>query len=216
MASKLQVTSGKSSGRELALEGKAIFEVGTAPSVDLALDDPQVAATHVKVYAANGDFSVFDVSGQGFAHNGNRTLKASLVHGDEIQIGGTRLRLTKAEASPLASVRDAPPAAAASARCELMAVKGNDAGKSYDLQAKPMFVIGRGMATDITVWDIRASRVHCRIDRDEQGFLVTDLNAANGTYVNGVKIESHRLKPGDEIKVGSTVLQYVQQTGGGG
>jgi len=74
-----------------------------------------------------------------------------------------------------------------------------------------MFIIGRGVATDITVWDIRVSRVHCRIDRDETGYVVTDLNAANGTFVNGQKIETHRLKPGDEIKVGSTVLQYVQQ-----
>jgi predicted component of type VI protein secretion system len=214
MSAKLQVTSGKSVGKELALVGKSIFEVGTAATADLALEDTDVAGTHVKVYSANGDFSIFDVSGQGFAHNGKRTLKAAVADGDEIQIGATKLRLSKSGASaptPAPPAEPPAPASAPSGRCELMAVKGNDAGRSYDLLKKTMFLIGRGVSTDITVWDIRVSRVHCRIDRDENGYLVTDLNASNGTYVNGLKIETHRLRPGDEIKVGSTVLQYVQQ-----
>jgi pSer/pThr/pTyr-binding forkhead associated (FHA) protein len=211
MTAKLQVTDGKSSGSELALQGKAIFEIGRAKTADLSLDDPDIAATHLKVYAGSGDFSIFDVSGQGFLHNGKRTLKSAIQDGDEIQIGKTKLRLSKIGAAP----PPAPEPAAAPAEPEsppiLTTVKGNDIGKQYDLRQKEMFIIGRGVATDITVWDIRVSRVHCRIDRDENGFLITDLNASNGTYVNGRKIETHRLRPGDEIKVGSTVLQYVQQ-----
>lgn len=221
MTAKIEVTDGKSQGAELPLQGKSIFEVGTGKTADLSLVDDGVAGTHLKVYVAarpgqsgpgaEEDFSIFDVSGQGFLHNGKRTLKASVVHGDEIQVGSTRLRLVQEGAAPAAAPAPAPVTTTTNTGAPtLQAVKGNDAGRTYDLRTKEMFIIGRGVATDITVWDIRVSRVHCRIDRDENGYLITDLNASNGTYVNGQKIETHRLKPGDEIKVGSTVLQYQQ------
>lgn len=208
MAAKLRVVDGKSRGAELSLEGKSIFELGSAKTVDLALDDGDVAGIHLKVYVAGQDLSIFDVSGQGFLHNGKRTLKAAIHDGDEVQVGQTKIAVSSGAPAPAPAA--AAPAPAASTAPHLQAVKGNDAGKTYDLRQKEMFIIGRGVATDITVWDIRVSRVHCRIDRDENGYLITDLNASNGTYVNGQKIETHRLQPGDEIKVGSTVLQYQQ------
>ncbi len=205
MAPKLHVAEGKSGGTELLLQGKAIFEVGSGPKADLVLDDKEVAAIHLKLYCSGAELSAFDVSGQGFLHNGKRALKAAVVDGDRIQLGAHVLKLST-------SAPAATPAPASETRCcELQAVRGTDAGRTYDLRTKEMFIIGRGVATDITVWDIRASRVHCRIDKDERGYLITDLNASNGTYVNGQKIETHRLQPGDEIKVGSTVLQYVQR-----
>ncbi len=205
---------GKARGNELILQGKSIFEIGSGSATSLVLEDSEVASVHLKVYVAGNDVSIFDVSGQGFLHNGKRTLKAAFGEGDRVKVGSHELAFSKgdAPAPALAPPPAAVPAAkGSSSRCELQAVKGNDAGRTYDLRSKEMFIIGRGVATDITVWDIRASRVHCRIDRDGTGYVVTDLNAANGTFVNGQKIETHRLKPGDEIKVGSTVLQYVQQ-----
>ncbi len=210
MSATIHVTEGKNKGAAVPLKGKSIFEIGSAPNADLRLDDQGVAGVHLKIYVSGSDYSIFDVSGQGFLHNGKRTLKAPVGDGDEIQVGQSKLRLAK-EAQAGAIMRAQPPAPKpAPAAPTLQAVKGNDAGKTYDLRQKEMFIIGRGVATDITVWDIRVSRVHCRIDHDEDGYLVTDLNASNGTYVNGQKIETHRLKPGDEIKVGSTVYQYQQ------
>jgi pSer/pThr/pTyr-binding forkhead associated (FHA) protein len=209
MTPKLQCVDGKSRGTELALQGKAIFEIGSAPTADLRLDDGEVAASHMKVYVSSGDFAVFDVSGNGFLHNGKRALKVSLKDGDTLQVGTHQLRLATQD-TPQVHPGSAAATVGAGGRFELQAVKGNDAGRTYDLRTKAMFILGRGVATDITVWDIRCSRVHCRIDRDAEGYLITDLNASNGTYVNGQKIESHRLVSGDEIKIGSTVLQYVQ------
>jgi predicted component of type VI protein secretion system len=204
---KLELVEGKGRGTAVPLAGKSIFEVGSARTADVPLEDTEVAPVHVKVYAANGEFCAFDVSGRGFLHNGNRTLKTQLANGDMITLGKSRLCFLTDDAATAAST---PSPGGASSRVELQAVKGNDAGKKFDLAAKDMFIIGRGVATDITVWDIRVSRVHCRIDRDKDGYLITDLNASNGTYVNGQKIDTHRLKAGDEIKLGSTILQYIQ------
>lgn len=209
----LEVVEGRTRGKSFTLSGKSIFEVGTAKTADVPLEDADVAGVHVKVYASGGDFSAFDVSGRGFLHNGNRTLKVPLADGDVLTIGKAQVRFrntTVAASAAPGSQAPEPDEPGGPARCELQAVKGNDAGKKYDLRAKDMFIIGRGVATDITVWDIRVSRVHCRIDRDKDGYLITDLNASNGTFVNGQKIDTHRLRAGDEIKVGSTILQYIQ------
>ena len=85
----------------------------------------------------------------------------SLKDGDTLQVGSHQLRLQSAEAATAPAV--APAAGSGEAtRFELQAVKGNDAGRTYDLRQKNMFILGRGVATDITVWDIRCSRVHCR------------------------------------------------------
>jgi pSer/pThr/pTyr-binding forkhead associated (FHA) protein len=212
MTAKLQVLEGKTRGAELALSGKTIFEIGSGRTADLVLEDPEIASVHAKIYVSNGEYSIFDVSGSGFLHNGKRSLKTTLGDGDQVQIGKHHLRLTRILAPQTSALPAAEPSASGvPTRIELQAVKGNDAGRSFDLRQKDVFIIGRGVATDITVWDIRVSRVHCRIDKDTEGFVLTDLNASNGTYVNGRKVDqTHRLKSGDEIKVGSTVLQYVQ------
>jgi predicted component of type VI protein secretion system len=211
---KLEIVEGSSRGHSFSLAGKSIFEVGSARAVDVPLDDPEVAQVHFKLYITNGEFCAFDVSGRGFLHNGNRTLKTQLADGDMLKVGKSQLcfrAVTSPAANDAGALAPEPPRPPRpQGRCELLAIKGNDTGKTFDLRSKAVYVIGRGTATDITVWDVRVSRVHCRIDRDPSGHLITDLNASNGTYVNGQRIETHRLKAGDEIKLGSTVLQYVQ------
>ena len=47
-------------------------------------------------------------------------------------------------------------------------------------------------------------RVHCKISRNGYGFIVTDLQSTNGTYVNGEKIrpnESAPLSDGDRLRL---------------
>ncbi|MBI3723265.1 FHA domain-containing protein [bacterium] len=211
MTWKLVVVAGKGRGTEFGLGGKPVFDVGSAPTADARLEDADVAPVHVKINDAAGELSAFDVSGRGFLHNGKRTLKSVLRDGDLLRLGQHELRFVALAAPGAAPAEDTAPPVASEIRCGLRALKGNDAGKSFDLGSKDMFILGRGVATDITVWDIRASRVHCRIDHDATGHTITDLNASNGTYVNGEKVEHVRLKPGDEIKIGSTVLQYFSE-----
>ena len=68
--------------------------------------------------------------------------------------------------------------------------------------------LGRHRNNDIVVSDPKVSSFHARIDRGLDGFTVVDLKSRNGTYVNGRRIESSRLKAGDEIRVGTARLVY--------
>ncbi|HET7558941.1 MAG TPA: DUF3662 and FHA domain-containing protein [Limnochordia bacterium] len=60
---------------------------------------------------------------------------------------------------------------------------------------------GRGALHDPNV-----SRRHARIERRKDGWFIIDLGSTNGTLVNEAKIATQRLRPGDRIHIGSTIL----------
>ena len=72
---------------------------------------------------------------------------------------------------------------------------------------RPPFVIGRSADADVRVEDSFVSRVHCRIDESDERFVLRDLEATHGTYINGERVTEAVLKDGDEIGVGLTTLQ---------
>jgi len=64
------------------------------------------------------------------------------------------------------------------------------------------FTLGRQGDNDLVLLDGRISRHHARIVQDEQGYLIEDMGSRHGTYVNGERAESCRLKSGDQINLG--------------
>lgn len=72
---------------------------------------------------------------------------------------------------------------------------------------------------DLTTYDLetKVSRKHARIYRQGEQFLIEDLGSVNGTIVNSVTGGSIRLNaksprvlaPGDELKLGGTVLKFM-------
>ncbi|CEK12540.1 FhaA domain-containing protein [Chthonomonas calidirosea] len=61
--------------------------------------------------------------------------------------------------------------------------------------------------------DPMVSKRHLRIEREKDGrFTLYDLGSTNGTWVNGHRVESYLLQPGDDILIGSTHLVFEQET----
>ena len=50
------------------------------------------------------------------------------------------------------------------------------------------------------------SRVHFKVVTDSVGCYVEDLESSNGTFLNGEKVISERLKHGDRIRAGRTTF----------
>lgn len=84
---------------------------------------------------------------------------------------------------------------------------GNKLSLSYDRSA--FITIGRNPDNDIVLNDSDVSRQHARV-RSEQGCLtIEDMGSANGTYVNGYRIQLQRLSASDIIQIGNnTHLSY--------
>ena len=67
-------------------------------------------------------------------------------------------------------------------------------------------VIGRTPNCTIRISDYLVSRKHCSLEATPNGILLTDLDSANGTYVNGRRVAKVWLEEGDVITVGNTDL----------
>jgi pSer/pThr/pTyr-binding forkhead associated (FHA) protein len=70
--------------------------------------------------------------------------------------------------------------------------------------------VGKAPENDVALADDpTASHLHAMLERFPAGWCVTDLGSSNGTWVNGERIwSSHRLRHGDEIRVGQTRLIF--------
>ena len=81
---------------------------------------------------------------------------------------------------------------------------GEHDGETYLLDKSRSTILGRSPSSTIYVRDKHISRVHCQVTVADEGCVITDLQSTNGTYVNGAKITSQPLKPGDEMRIGIT------------
>ena len=72
-------------------------------------------------------------------------------------------------------------------------------------------LIGRGAAGDVTLSDDGVSREHVLLSFDEAvgAWTIEDLQSTNGTRVNGKRVRSSVLQPGDELQIGSTRLTFL-------
>ncbi len=72
--------------------------------------------------------------------------------------------------------------------------------------------VGRHPDNTIQLLDPVLSKEHARIEMLPDGqFIVRDLGSLNGTYIAGKRISEHILANGDEIALGSTRLQFLDQ-----
>jgi DNA-binding CsgD family transcriptional regulator len=78
--------------------------------------------------------------------------------------------------------------------------------------------VGKAAENDVALeHDPTASRLHAVLERFPAAWCVTDLGSSNGTWVNGERIWSaHRLRHGDEIRVGQTRLIFRDPVAAGG
>ena len=82
-----------------------------------------------------------------------------------------------------------------------------DDGRNYSLGVGPT-VIGRGEQASVRLADAGASRQHARLDYDGRQVVLTDLGSANGSMVNGRRVTTVPLNPGDVIQIGRTRLTF--------
>lgn len=90
----------------------------------------------------------------------------------------------------------------------LFVIRGNDQGTRYELE-DPLVGLGRDSSNRIQLHDTEVSRQHAEIRRIDGTFHLSDLKSSNGTFVNGQRVEHHRLSSGDQIQVGSTLMLFT-------
>jgi len=86
-------------------------------------------------------------------------------------------------------------------------------GKIWTLDKKSL-TIGRFSTSEILVPENSLSKAHARISVADGLVSIADLDATNGTSVNGKKLtpySSYQLRHGDQIKAGSVIFKFLDK-----
>lgn len=99
------------------------------------------------------------------------------------------------------------PAANAVREPRLVVLSGSRLGSVIPINTP--VAIGRDPGQDFAITDDPAvSRRHAILTPGSDGCAITDQGSSNGTFVNGRRIQSETLRPGDEIAIGSSRFRY--------
>lgn len=74
--------------------------------------------------------------------------------------------------------------------------------------SRGQIVIGRKPNNDIIINMKEVSSTHAKLFNYGGQYFIQDLDSLNGTYVNGKKINKHRLNDGDKIVIGYYTLLF--------
>jgi pSer/pThr/pTyr-binding forkhead associated (FHA) protein len=89
----------------------------------------------------------------------------------------------------------------------LVAIAGPLRGGTFYLD-EPVVSIGRLESNDICLEDPFVSRHHCLIRNEGDGYMIEDLTSANGTFINGERVNSVPLGEGSLIEIGGSRFEF--------
>jgi pSer/pThr/pTyr-binding forkhead associated (FHA) protein len=78
---------------------------------------------------------------------------------------------------------------------------------------KDRMTIGRSADSDVVLDNAGVSSHHALIQKEAGGYVIADNESSNGVFVNGSKIDRHRLRYRDEIQIYNYVLKYMASRG---
>ena len=106
--------------------------------------------------------------------------------------------------APFAPLHPAAPLFSPHAHFRLVSSAGD---QSFELPPGRSVVVGRGVATDIAIYDPTISRRHAELTARGDAVEVRDLGSSNGTCINGSRVTTGRLKANDSITFGKVTYK---------
>lgn len=93
-------------------------------------------------------------------------------------------------------------------RVTLRVISGPHNGRAFTFDQHDTFLIGRTETAHFCLPEDRYfSRHHCILEIAPPQVFLRDLGSTNGTFVNGMRVETAHLKSGDRIQGGETVIE---------
>jgi len=183
-----------------------VNRVGSGPDNGIVLDAADVLERHCELNLTAQGLSLVPASRAQVQVNGRPVAELiALRSGDVISIAGVQARVVAlqaagGEAGPGADGDvDATRIRPAMPKLLLRGVTAPLFGKVFPLQA-PMEV-GRAPECDLPVPVEQISRRHARLTPMDDHVRVEDLGSANGTFIDGRKVETGVLRPGQELRL---------------
>lgn len=171
--------------------------IGAGADADVVLAQPGIAPRHAQIERQGARVQLVPCA-EPVKLNG-RVLHNSIVikPGDTLEFAGVRCRVVSTAADAphnedrSTRMRDALP------RYVLRGVSGPTFGRSFGVSGT--LTMGRQSDCDVCIPIGEISRRHAQVKPGNDGVLVEDLDSANGTYINGKRVRTGTLHPGQEL-----------------
>ncbi|MCL6512564.1 MAG: FHA domain-containing protein, partial [Anaerolineae bacterium] len=201
---------------------KPTVHAGRAATSDVLLRDGKVSRQHARFECSDAGCTIVDLgSANGTFVNDRRITQAQLAHGDAIRMGDSILRYEVGVRTdePDITLMDTP------ADVEKTLVEAHIATELNDTTQPRLVIVapgwtwevlltaqalslGRHADNDVDLEFPNVSRRHARVERRGDDLVLRDLGSANGTWVNGARVETHTLRDGDNIRIGPVILAF--------
>jgi ABC-type multidrug transport system ATPase subunit len=189
------------------------FLVGRNETADVCVVDPTCSRHHFRLVLHNGGYHVEPLSPTNPTYlNGRRLVKvAVLEHGAFLQAGALRFQFLLRPAN----AATAQPAEAAALTGSETIIAPSASGTEHlpgstVFPLSGMMLIGRERGrAHIHLPHPQVSRSHAVVAVQGAVATLTDLNSANGTFVNGQRIRTTILRKGDQLDIGPYALEFT-------
>jgi len=196
---------------EIIDSGAHRITIGRSDVCDISLDGETVSRVHCEIRRIIGGYLIEDRSRNGTFLNGSRILESPLRDGDRIRIGKhlIEVELPGERSTDTMSARDTAgnesgsDAVVNAARPRVQVfVSGLEDGVTRQVVAERIR-IGRRLENELVLVGDKVSRDHAAIENENGRYSVFDLGSANGTFVNGQRVERSPIAAGDRLRFGN-------------
>ncbi|HQQ75311.1 MAG TPA: FHA domain-containing protein [Pseudomonadales bacterium] len=178
--------------------------VGSDTACQVVLKQDGISSRHLDIQIKGDQLTLVNLVGdKAVTINGRPVDKqADLGIGDTVMLAGIKLLIVdpKSESKPVISTQGATG----------WAIRPNHsalANKIYSIDGKT--VVGRSNECDLSFSVTHLSRKHAELFILNGQLMVKDLESANGTYVNGARIEEAKLQKGDELRLDTLTFTVI-------
>jgi hypothetical protein len=94
----------------------------------------------------------------------------------------------------------------------LSIISGPGAGTFFPLKIGTN-IIGRASSCDVALPSNSVSKEHARMEVYNDKIVITDLKSRNGTFINGVQVQTQKVRLGDKLAFFDIIAEVVQDNG---
>ncbi len=192
--------------------------LGRGESCDVVIPDPEVSRQHVALTIEGERCTMEDLSGKGTLVSGKLETKAMMPDGADLTLGqwravfrvraqverdATEVGSNRTEVAPKSETRKMP--------AQVRVRQGHNE-KVHKLQAET-FTVGKDAGNDLILNDKFISGRHLKVTRHESGFLLTDRQSTNGTWLGNARIYEVEVPLFTMLRIGEAELVLEPQGG---
>jgi ABC-type multidrug transport system ATPase subunit/pSer/pThr/pTyr-binding forkhead associated (FHA) protein len=196
----------RAGGRTWRATGGRSWSIGRAHEADIQLENPRVSRHHAVLQPTPTGWVLVNHSSNGMFVNGQRVESLTISRPITVVLGSASSGQAL-EVCPIAQ-QPSPPGTQPVAPPTRPVGETTVARPATAVHTIDQVVIGIGRATDnnVVLDDLLVSRHHAVLRRSGNQWELVDSNSANGTYVNGNRINRAIIGPDDMVGIGHTLL----------